>query len=97
MLGMSKWMVKQMSEIFVADVLSRLPKIEDEQDFAVVKKMIPTFYERGWTVTETVKFFLCMQEVNPFLNEEVALTRMSEIEARVKMRQNAEGKDESNG
>jgi len=74
-------------EVFVQGVFYMLnaPDLDEE-----LKKKLTFEAERrfceGWTVFEVVRLFDCIEDVNPDLEEGVALCRMAAINAEVKER-----------
>ncbi len=64
---------------FVDQVMSRLPKIPDERDIPMLQLDAAKYFDEGWTVNDTVAYFRCMEEVNPELEEGIALARMHAI------------------
>ena len=60
-------------------------KLGTKLDHLAISEIIPLLKQldrmkdRGFTVEDAYQFMLCTEEVNPDLDEDVALARMSEI------------------
>lgn len=72
--------------VFKAAVWARLPNITDADDVARLDRSIEGMQGRGFTVCDAVELCWCIENVNPELDEDIALKRMARIEARVKAR-----------
>ena len=66
-------------ENFQAAVLAKLPRITDPIDEQRIRKYIPLLHLDGFSVLDAMEYCLCFEEVNPLLDEEVALKRMELI------------------
>lgn len=71
---------------FVERVMARLPTLTDNTDIELFKADIARRYVDGWTENECVRYCMCMEEVDPNLDEDIALTRMAWIRGEVKAR-----------
>ena len=56
--------------------------VKDESDLNIVNLVIKRCYIRGFTVNDAVRYCKCLEEVNPALDETVALKRMDQISAK---------------
>jgi hypothetical protein len=65
----------------LAHIVSRLGTIDDHH--GTVTGGIIGMIRRGWHVEDIVAWNRCLEEVNPELDEAIALRRMDEIERRV--------------
>lgn len=71
-----------MSNSLVEHVLSTLPSIPDLLDKQMVESEVRNLLGRGWNVQDVVSYILCMEEVSPGLNEDVAISRMNQIRSK---------------
>jgi hypothetical protein len=71
-----------MSNSLVEHVLSKLPSIPDLLDKQMVESEVRNLLGRGWNVQDVVLYILCMEEVSPGLNEDVAISRMNQIRSK---------------
>lgn len=71
-------------EQFKAAVWRCLPVVTDQLDVECTNRCIEQYHEQGWTIADTADFCRCLEHVNPELDEDVALNRMSRIIDRVK-------------
>lgn len=69
-------------ESFLDRVLRSLPGISHE-DLPFVKEAILKQEQEGYSVLQSIRTCLCMEEVSPNLDESTALKRMSQIRAHV--------------
>ena len=72
------------SQKFQQAVLARLPTIPYADDELTVMNVIDRLQARGFTVPDAVQWCLCLEEVNPDLDEATAMDRMNKISARLK-------------
>lgn len=68
---------------FVKRVFTKLPTIPEEDDRRAVREAAIGLFHEKWTENDAVEFLRCLEHVNPLLDEQVALARMSKIRARV--------------
>jgi len=71
-----------MNNSLVEHVLSKLPSIPDLQDKQMVESEVRYLLGRGWNVQDVVLYILCMEEVSPGLDEDVAISRMNQIRSK---------------
>jgi hypothetical protein len=69
-------------EIFVETVMMRLPPIIEVHVARELHHVARCRYNEGWTVGECVAYMRCLSEVNPELDDEVALKRIQDIRVR---------------
>ena len=67
-------------EEFIANVKRNLPEIPDQRDRDLIFADIHRLYEQGWSVTDSVSYLKCFEEVNSNLDEDIALLRMALIQ-----------------
>lgn len=72
----------QEADKFAASVMKRLPEIADARDKEAVSEGAKAFYHQKWSLNDVVSFSMCLEEVNPDLDEEIALAKMSKIAAK---------------
>jgi len=64
---------------FVAAVMSRLPAIVDDDDRERVRFSVAQRHRQGWSITDTVRYELCSEEVDSDVDEAAALREMDAI------------------
>lgn len=67
---------------YVEQVFKNLPEILDLQDKQMVESEVLRLLISGWEITDIVSYICCMEEVNPSLNEDIAIQRMNEIRSK---------------
>lgn len=69
---------------FEAKVMSMVgPLYTDMRAKALTENQLESqFFKAGWTVESTIRFLMLTEEINPKLDEDVALARMAEISAK---------------
>ncbi len=72
-------------ETFLAKVLDRLPVLALPEN-QPSREGLRTLFQEGFTVDEAVAFEMCSEEINPQLDENIALRRMAAIRLAVKNR-----------
>ena len=70
---------KVSSERLFNQVINHLPEIADPQDKVMVETEIRFLLSKGWDVLDIINYISSMNEVNPFLDEDIAISRMKEI------------------
>lgn len=66
------------SKQFTVYVFSRLPKIPSE-DASIIEQSVIQMHANEWTVDDAVAYCRCLEEIDPELDEDIALARMSKI------------------
>jgi hypothetical protein len=66
---------------FIDDVLIRIPVL-DEMETKNIIIFIGNLHKLGFTVDDATAYCRCMEEVNPDLDEHVALERMEKIRSK---------------
>ncbi len=81
-------MTNPIEEVFVQRVFLFLnaPVELDEELKKKLTSEAKRKFSKGWNVGEVVRLFNCIEDVNPDLEEDVALRRMAKINAEVKER-----------
>lgn len=69
----------------INDILNQLPVIEDSLDLKMIQSEIETLIQKGWSPNDVIAYVSCMEEVNPMLDEFVAISRMSNILSKYKI------------
>ena len=54
--------------------------INNEYDLNSIIMVANDLYNKNWTLDDIISFLYCMEEVNPLLDEEIALTRMKRLD-----------------
>lgn len=54
--------------------------INNEYDLNSIIMVANDLYNKNWTLDDIISFLYCMEEVNPMLDEEIALTRMKRLD-----------------
>ena len=70
-------------ERFVADLSKHFPDLSLDSEFPGLYRCL---YMSGFTLAEAKDYIHCFEEVNPDLDEEVALKRMDKIRKQVNAR-----------
>lgn len=66
--------------LFLKAARASLPDITDEQDAETVDLSILDHFKKGWSLQDTVRYHLCLEEVRPGQDEAVALARMAALQ-----------------
>ena len=66
-------------ETFTQIVLRHFDTYIMPEDFGIVKAGIEGLHQDGFTLSDAISYTACLEEVNPSLNEDIALERMAKI------------------
>jgi len=66
-------------QTFLSDVLSKLLIIQNDRDLKLVSECVAYFIDEGWSPEDVVAYCKCFGEVDPGLDEAVAVNRMEKI------------------
>lgn len=64
---------------FINDVTAWTGEPEDLYDRSIVRKRIAVMFDEGWSVKDAVSFVECLEELNPYQNEEACNAIMSAL------------------
>lgn len=64
---------------FVQKAFARLPSFSLERDRELTDRLLRRHYAKGWHIDDAVAFCKCLEDVNPTLDEAVALSRMTAL------------------
>lgn len=73
---------------FIQAVFERLPSLEPD-DKAHITALVSRFFHKGWTLEDAIAYCRCTEEVNPTLDEDIALTRMNVLSLKYKNKETA--------
>ena len=63
-------------------ILDKIPDTIDPQDKFLAERLAKKFLNDGWSVTDIVNFIMCIENFNPELDENIALSRMAAIRSK---------------
>jgi hypothetical protein len=79
---------------YTSEVLAALPSITNPENAEIISlHIISTLENDGFTVNEAIEYCKCLEEINPDLDESVALNRMYGIRLQVKARMQGNGNE----
>jgi len=60
-------------------ILASLPEIKDLEFKTVIESHAKNLLNDGWSIPDIVSYISCMEEINPDLDEDIAVSRMVAI------------------
>jgi len=71
--------------IVVEDIMVQLPRLDTDDD-ALIRNEVRALYNSRWSKSEILRYVQCIENVNPDLDEDVAIKRMMKIRLEVEQR-----------
>lgn len=73
---------KVSSDSLFNQVMIKIPQITDPQDKFMVEKEVKYLLSKDWNVSDVIFYISSMNEVDPELDEDIAIQRMNQIRSK---------------